>query len=97
MSSESKLAQFFVGKKLRYYFGSAFSLTNFRRSLLLSWLSIRGCIRGRNTYWIRLLRISTVPPLIWPIFGPETTLSNGTHLSADISSRKLRLLLLAVL
>ena len=69
MSSESKLAQFFVGKKLRYYFGSAFSLTNFRRSLLLSWLSIRGCIRGRNTYWIRLLRISTAAAdmaNIWP-------------------------------
>ena len=50
-----KAVDFLVESSLDYL-GSAFSLTNFRSLLLCSGLSIRGCIRERNTYWIILPR-----------------------------------------
>ena len=80
---------FFVESSLDQL-GSAFSLTNFR-SLLCSWLSIRWCIRERNTYWIILLGNKHRQ------YGQYLALKRPyrmVHLLTDISYSKLRRLLL---
>lgn len=77
-----KAVDFLVESSLDYL-GSAFSLTNFRSLLLCSGLSIRGCIRERNTYWIILPRNKRQygqylalkrPYLLSDIFPPEANL-----------------------